>query len=93
MPGAQHFFVEDDSVEPSSFSRENILIYNSVKQFTMTSLEMVNALVEAAKYVVRNKIEGASVECGAWRGGSAMAIALALVMLNIICNSKITLGA
>ena len=66
---------------PSTFSKESLLIYNAVKKFTITSPEMVNALVEAVKYVVRNEIGGAMVECGVWRGGSVMAMALVLKQL------------
>jgi O-methyltransferase len=76
---------EVSSEEPnylSDFSKENLLIYEAVKQFTMTSPERVNALIEAIKYVVRNKIGGALVECGVWRGGSVMAMALALKQLD-----------
>ena len=66
---------------PSTFSKESLLIYNAVKKFTITSPEMVNALVEAVKYVVSKKIGGAMVECGVWRGGSVMAMALVLKQL------------
>ena len=45
----------------------------AVRPFTMTSPERINALCEAVRYVVRNGIPGAFVECGVWRGGSAMA--------------------
>jgi hypothetical protein len=48
----------------------------------MTSPERVNALIEAVRYVIRNGIEGAFVECGVWKGGSAMAMALALKQLG-----------
>ena len=44
----------------------------------MTGRERVKALVQATAYVVQNKIEGAFIECGVWRGGSVMAMALAL---------------
>jgi hypothetical protein len=44
----------------------------------MTSPERINALVEAVRYVTVNRIEGAIVECGVWRGGSMMAVALTL---------------
>jgi hypothetical protein len=39
----------------------------------------VFALVEAVRYVTRQRIEGDLVECGVWQGGSSMAMAHALV--------------
>lgn len=63
---------------PPDFTKSNIDIYKSVMGHTMTSPERVNALIEAVSYVVANKIPGAFVECGVWKGGSAMAMALAL---------------
>jgi O-methyltransferase len=45
---------------------------------TMTSLERMYAIWISASYVVENEIEGDFVECGVWRGGSAMMMALAL---------------
>lgn len=62
--------------------RGKLEIYNQVKPFTMTSQEKVNALIEAVNYVVKNNIEGAFVECGVWKGGSAMAMALTLKKLG-----------
>ena len=42
----------------------------------MTSAERIAALVETVRYVVANGIEGDFVECGVWRGGSSMAVAM-----------------
>ena len=67
---------------PVDFSEQNIEIYESVKPYTMTSPEKVNALIDAVHYIVKNKIDGAIVECGVWKGGSTMAIALTLKMLD-----------
>jgi len=53
-------------------------IYERVREFTMTSPERIFALVDAVNYVVEGRVKGAMVECGVWRGGSAMAMALAL---------------
>jgi len=44
----------------------------------MTSAERINALIEATKYLVKEKIDGDFVECGVWKGGSVMAMALTL---------------
>ena len=43
---------------------------------TMTSRERLAALCMAVEYVVGNRIPGAFVECGVWKGGSSMAAAL-----------------
>jgi hypothetical protein len=53
-------------------------IYLKVKDFTMTSLERILANIRAVEYVEANQIPGDIVECGVWRGGSSMAMALAL---------------
>lgn len=47
------------------------------RPFTMTSPERGYALWRAVEHVARNRIGGALVECGAWRGGSAILMALA----------------
>jgi predicted O-methyltransferase YrrM len=67
---------------PVDFSEQNIEIYESVKPYTMTSPDRMNALIDAVHYVVKNKIDGAMVECGVWKGGSTMAIALTLKRLG-----------
>lgn len=46
---------------------------------TMTSPESMYSLYEAVKYTIKNHISGDFVECGVWRGGSAMIIAYALL--------------
>jgi len=67
---------------PPDFSKSNIQICDLVVPFTLTSPERVNALIEAVRYIVANRIEGALVECGVWKGGSTMAIALTLKELG-----------
>ncbi len=47
--------------------------------FTMTSLERMAALLNAVSYVTRNRIPGDIAECGVWRGGSMMIVALTLL--------------
>ncbi len=55
---------------------ETLDIYERVKRYTMTTPERVAALCDAVRYVDANGIPGAIVECGVYRGGSAMAAAL-----------------
>jgi O-methyltransferase len=53
-------------------------IIAAVQPFTMTSAERIYGLCLAVDHVARHGIPGAIVECGVWRGGSAMAAALTL---------------
>lgn len=46
--------------------------------YTMTSAERVWSLLQAVRYAQEERIPGAFVECGVWRGGSIMAMAMGL---------------
>jgi O-methyltransferase len=56
----------------------------AVRSFTMTSAERIHAVCEATRYIERNSIPGAVVECGVWRGGSMMAVARTLLSMNVV---------
>ena len=56
--------------------KETLAIYRQVQPFTLTSLERVAGLVDATRYVVEANIPGSIVECGVWRAGSSMCMAL-----------------
>ena len=56
-----------------------IKIIRSVRPYTMTGEERIAALMNAVAYVVEQRIPGDIAECGVWRGGSMMAVALALM--------------
>lgn len=58
-------------------------IVSAVMDYTMTSREAVEELVRLVDRVVRLQIPGALVECGVCRGGSMMAIAMALLDLGV----------
>ena len=62
-------------------------IWESVRQFTMTSLERGFALYKAVEYLCRNRIAGDFVECGVWKGGSSMLMALSLLELGDLSRS------
>lgn len=53
-------------------------LFDACRHATMTSVERVYALYKAVEYVIRAEIDGDFVECGVWRGGSLMMMALAL---------------
>lgn len=65
-------------------------LYRLCKPYTMTSYERMYALYKSVEYILSNKIEGDFVECGVWRGGSAMLIAKMLSSRNIV-NRKVYL--
>lgn len=54
-------------------------IVHRARPYTQTSLDRIAALIKAVDYVVHNRIPGAFVECGVWKGGSSMAAALAFM--------------
>ena len=54
-------------------------IVTRVNPFTMTSLERRASLIGAVDHIVKHGIAGDIVECGVWRGGSMMLVALALM--------------
>lgn len=72
------FVKTDSSGFPLDFSELGKRVCREVRDFTMTSLVKINALVESVQYVEKNNISGAFVECGVWKGGSAMAMIYAL---------------
>jgi len=67
---------------PSDFTESEREIIAAVRPYTMTPNERIIALIRAVEYVSLNKIEGAIVECGVWRGGSSMSAGLQLKKLN-----------
>lgn len=60
---------------PKDFNPDAVKIIELVQSFTMTSPERINGLIEAVRYITENRISGAVVECGVWKGGSMMAAA------------------
>lgn len=50
---------------------------------TMTSIDSLYYTYRSAKYVIENNISGDFVECGVWKGGNTMLVALTLMRLKI----------
>jgi len=57
-------------------------ILKKCKKHTITSVQRMYSLYIATKYVVQYKIPGDVVECGVFRGGSSMVMALTLKQMN-----------
>lgn len=73
----------DDAYQfPLDFDEMDKKLWKTVSPYTMTSPERIFSLRRAVEYVVASRIPGALVECGVWKGGSAMAIALTLMRIN-----------
>ena len=66
------------------FDLETQVLWDRVKSRTMTSIERIDALRASVEYIHANSISGDIVECGVWRGGSMMAVALTLLRLKDI---------
>ena len=58
-------------------------IIEQVKPYSMQTRIRIYSLLRAVEYVIEQKIPGDFVECGVWRGGGMMAIALKLVKMGI----------
>lgn len=74
-------------IQDQNFTR----IYNSCKDFSTCSIEPMYALFKAIEYIVHNEIEGDLVECGVYKGGSAMMMAYSLTHFGCNKNRKIFL--
>lgn len=70
--------------------KEFLEIAKKCKPFTMTSMERLYSVYKSVEYALKNNIEGDYVECGVWKGGSSMMIALSLIK-NDCTNRKIYL--
>jgi hypothetical protein len=68
---------------PDDFAEIHVELWNRVAPYTMTSPGRVEVLARSVEYVVTRSIAGAFVECGVWRGGSMMAVALTLLRLGV----------
>jgi O-methyltransferase len=57
-------------------------LMESVRPYTMTSIERMYHLYKAAIYLSRAGVQGDLLECGVWRGGSMMLVAKTLLGLG-----------
>jgi O-methyltransferase len=71
--------VDREQLVLADLSAADRAIVSQVDAFTMTSLERRASLLGAVDHVVRHGVPGDIVECGVWRGGSMMLVALVLM--------------
>ena len=63
---------------PPDLSADDRAVLGRIAGYSMTDVARQISLVQAVRYLVRRGIAGSFVECGVWRGGSSMAVALTL---------------
>ena len=68
---------------PVDFTDSDRELCTRVAQYTLTTPPRIYALARAVEFVVAQRLPGAIVECGVWRGGSMMAVALTLLRLGV----------
>jgi len=70
---------EDEAIIDILQDEAFMKIYTQCRPFTMTSPERMYSLYKSVEYVLQNNIAGDFVECGIWRGGCSMIMALTLL--------------
>jgi len=79
----KEFWIGNDNDDlASEASEDDVQIYMRVKPYTMTGPDRVWALINSVNYIANAGIDGDFVECGVWRGGSAMAMCYKLNSLQ-----------
>ena len=82
--GLKLFFNQDPQISHIDIDDEQFWkFYDVIKEKTMVSIPNLFSLYNSVNYVVKNNIGGDFVECGVWRGGCSMLIALVLKHHNI----------
>lgn len=75
---------DDEQFRLSDFEPLHHEIIAKVRPYTITSPERLYSLIESVRYVLKNSIPGALLECGVYKGGSMMAVALALLAEDVL---------
>lgn len=70
------------AARPAGFTDQDCEIISACEAYTLTGPERLFNLIEAVRHVERHGISGDIVECGVWRGGSMMAVAMTLLRLG-----------
>jgi hypothetical protein len=73
----------DTNPYPPDCDQATIEVIERIAPYTLTSHERVMALCASVEHIVAAGVPGALVECGVWRGGSSMAMALTLRRLGV----------
>jgi O-methyltransferase len=66
----------------ADLSEKQKAIIQRARPFTMTGIERMASLMESVTYICRRNIPGDIAECGVWKGGSMMVVAMTLLQLG-----------
>lgn len=74
-----------DTITPDMAREQDFMcLFEQVKPYTMTSVEALFGLYSGVNYVLDRNIPGDFIECGVWRGGSSLLVALILKQRGIV---------
>ena len=77
------------SIYPVEATERDIEIINYIlnpdwdKKLSLVTIDKLMNVIQSTKYIIENNIEGDFVECGVWRGGCSLAIAMVLNDLKV----------
>ena len=71
-------------IVPFDVEKEFIDIHRHAQPYSMVSPERLYATYQAIRYAEANNLEGDVVECGVWKGGNSMVMAMTMLK----CNSQ-----
>lgn len=66
------------NTKTQSMEKDFLKKYELCKDYTMTDVHRMYATYQAVRYCIINNIQGSFVECGVWKGGHTMMMALKL---------------
>ena len=80
----KHQVTMKDQVTPD-IGKDSVFmdLFQQVSPYTITSIEALFALYTSVNYVLDREIPGDILECGVWRGGSALLAALIMKARNV----------
>ena len=76
---ADRYLTRSDLVKDKDFQNIFSKVCSKESKYTLAPMERCYSLYKAIKYITKGDIQGDIVECGVWRGGSAMLAALTLI--------------
>ena len=79
---AERYLHRPDITKDKGFQNLYKKVGSKKSKYTLTTVERCYSLYKAIQYITKGDILGDIVECGVWRGGSAMLAALTLIQNN-----------